>query len=673
MASQRALKRESAVTEDAIKREVHEFMRAQEVYGRVKEIVGSPAGSDADREAQIMRELSSHGIVDEVVRALRSRRAGAAVGLGLPPAAAAAGSSGAPQLLLRVVGGRAFTDVLDADVAGSRFLQLHVSFAGQRFSTPAVPDETDPALTGLFALDLSALRATPAALVRQCAPIQFVVTRIGADGTAEVVGTQLLEWRKALVTGFFSGTLELTRYGGGTKVPSGLLYTRLELTPTPRGAAAADEERVRDQLTAEHVAESAAEREFDAHARAFCREYSDMRPDHADRPISVFARSELGLNAFVGSFVAPVREFRGGGGDVVSSLLSTPRHAARFVALVPLEDNHVVGGVRQDVCSTAHAMLARGAGNQDDHAHLLCSLLLGFGLNAYVCRGSRRPDGAAYSWVAALDLTTAPNCDATFWDPLSGERCAHTLYTKHLATASPEGAGAPFPGASVFAVYNDKNFFANIQADAALTATSFNVLSSSLWKQLGQRHVERLPAPPKFSVCARPFPLRSSLGATELQIEAEIKSRIAEHRSMLQLSCRWDDELGHTLSPALAAYEHERLVGASYGNDDFQQAVKLAVPPGSTFHGCVLLLSACGAICCCPAAADPVLLAARFPICFTHVNTGRMFATILRHATGKAVLEERSSNTRLAFRCQICMYAEGITAVWCIFASVGQG
>ena len=53
----------------------------------------------------------------------------------------------------------------------------------------------------------------------------------------------------------------------------------------------------------------------------------------------------------------------------------------------------------------------------EDHAVLLCSLLLGFGLNAYVCIGAKSK-GIAHAWV----VTIATDGIATFWESLTAQR-----------------------------------------------------------------------------------------------------------------------------------------------------------------------------------------------------------------------------------------------------------
>lgn len=53
----------------------------------------------------------------------------------------------------------------------------------------------------------------------------------------------------------------------------------------------------------------------------------------------------------------------------------------------------------------------------EDHAALLCSLLLGFGLDAYVCIGTK-VKGQPHCWVMTIDTDGL----VTFWESLNGSR-----------------------------------------------------------------------------------------------------------------------------------------------------------------------------------------------------------------------------------------------------------
>jgi hypothetical protein len=51
----------------------------------------------------------------------------------------------------------------------------------------------------------------------------------------------------------------------------------------------------------------------------------------------------------------------------------------------------------------------------------------------------------------------------------------------------------------------------------------------------------------------------------------------------MRIATIWDDDFSYVLSPALSAYESERVTGVCYGNDEFQQAIKKHIPIGHVF------------------------------------------------------------------------------------------
>lgn len=54
---------------------------------------------------------------------------------------------------------------------------------------------------------------------------------------------------------------------------------------------------------------------------------------------------------------------------------------------------------------------------------MLCSVLLGFGLDAWVCVGTRR-SGSPHTWV----MTRGPYSAVTFWETTTGEVTRQFLY-----------------------------------------------------------------------------------------------------------------------------------------------------------------------------------------------------------------------------------------------------
>ena len=53
----------------------------------------------------------------------------------------------------------------------------------------------------------------------------------------------------------------------------------------------------------------------------------------------------------------------------------------------------------------------------ESHAVLLCSLLLGYGLDAYVCIGTKSK-GLGHAWVMTIGIERT----VTFWESITGQR-----------------------------------------------------------------------------------------------------------------------------------------------------------------------------------------------------------------------------------------------------------
>merc|ERR1712176_942720 len=94
-----------------------------------------------------------------------------------------------------------------------------------------------------------------------------------------------------------------------------------------------------------------------------------------------------------------------------SPLIESARHAARFVSQIPCSQSHAPGGnSTSEQWTSLHGFLVANNGDVETHCLLLCSLLLGFSLDSYVCVGSRIK-GTTHVWVMTLGETRVP----TFW------------------------------------------------------------------------------------------------------------------------------------------------------------------------------------------------------------------------------------------------------------------
>ena len=122
-------------------------------------------------------------------------------------------------------------------------------------------------------------------------------------------------------------------------------------------------------------------------------------------------KDENGINRPVCSYIRPLRTAR---------LLDTPREAARFVSLIGYNKIQPSLGINEQIDQWLHmhTFLAKNRGDSENHSILLCNLLLGFGLDAYVCVGTKAK-GQIHCWVATV---SADFEEVIFWESLTGNR-----------------------------------------------------------------------------------------------------------------------------------------------------------------------------------------------------------------------------------------------------------
>ena len=285
----------------------------------------------------------------------------------------------------------------------------------------------------------------------------LVLRRRASHGRVTLVSSCMCEWRQVVHKGMTTLSLELPGVGAEASLPAGCLEMKLELLPAVAPESRPTEAEVMMDLKRERDAQVEAERKFFAYARAWWAQFLDLSPAHQQRPVKLFALSELGTQRPVSAFVRPLRADR---------ILETPQLAAHFVSLLAHARDHAAGSSVADVWHTSHATLATAGGETEEHALLLCSLLLCFGLDAYVCIGT---DGRGpHVWVMSL-AKAAIDGAATFWESLSGEQ-----FDAHAA------GGHPY--LTLACAFSHDAFYANIQPSTDLGATSLRVHDPSLWE-----------------------------------------------------------------------------------------------------------------------------------------------------------------------------------------------
>lgn len=165
-------------------------------------------------------------------------------------------------------------------------------------------------------------------------PIQLSLTTTNHRGEVELVGTCDLEWRRVLCegSGRFPITVELRGVGPEAKITPGILDLRIDVVPHPSTPLHPD--LLSAQLALEKQRCMEKERLFLVYAKQWWKEYLQLRTEHSQRLVKIFAPDEGGVSQLVCCYVRPM---------LAGRLLDSPRHAARFVSLIPFEKMGSVG------------------------------------------------------------------------------------------------------------------------------------------------------------------------------------------------------------------------------------------------------------------------------------------------------------------------------------------
>lgn len=169
---------------------------------------------------------------------------------------------------------------------------------------------------------------------------------------------------------------------------------------------------------------------------------------------------------------------------------------------LPLRQARSVTGPKEELVHPSPSsppLLLVTAGDVEDHAVLLCSLLLGFGLDAYVAVGTRLDKEGVeeeHAWVVTrtprevADPTRIAHVEethvawgaegrwkVTFWESTSGE-----------AVQPSEALSSGHRFFRVGCVFNHGCFFANQQREDTVTSCRWELEDPTLWKPVSDNN-----------------------------------------------------------------------------------------------------------------------------------------------------------------------------------------
>eukprot|EP00758_Cryptobia_borreli_P001981 Tbor_TRINITY_DN2687_c0_g1::TRINITY_DN2687_c0_g1_i1::g.17892::m.17892/K16457/CEP76; centrosomal protein CEP76 len=628
---------DKTISDDRLKemrKAINNHLQASNMYGEIRDIIDTYAADhiefNPNDAGDVMRVLQERGIVQQVLNRMG----------GVERQCAAFGTGGTvPQpmrdrsilkgikpnekyLHIRLTGGRAFIDNLDLDRKEQKSTQMVMCahYDRQRFRSTPQESLVDPMFDDDFLVHLDKGHGD---IVDLATPLHISVIKEECSlGRCHLVGENTIEWRKVLRTGYMSLTVELC--GSNPSIPSGIIEMEIELIP---GGPKYPEEEILDRIQLQRTAVIAADREFLIYARRWWSEYHSIRASHKGRHVKLFAATSSGRMVPVTHYVSVIGPDRS---------LDSPFAAARFVSLFTLTNEHdtttdVLLGHNSSKSSSQiwpsqFTFLSQKHGEIANHATLLCSLLLGFALDAYCVIGAA--GGKLHMWVVTRTRVSSGEYDVTFWEPSSGLRYEPNGAHKYTA---------------VGCAFNHLNFYANSQENDSAVTTKWNFDNEIEWCSL---NILKLKFVPKFP---NPPILYISLNARliETDLESTLREFVGNHRDTLGLQTYWDDSLSAVLSYGLVQYERQRVEGN--GKQDiseinmFHRCVKGAIGDGRTFKG--------------------------FPLNVSHINENRISSNLLASIPGKEILDLVGDDLKHGLRVKCFVFPEGLVSVWVMIAA----
>ena len=418
------------------------------------------------------------------------------------------------------------------------------------------------------------------------------------------------------------------------------------------------------------------------------------------RAVKLIAEDECGQNRIVCDFVRPIVPPR------TTCLSRGPTFCARFVSLVPYRRIVGLSGGRVQNWLPAHVTLLRSAGDTEDHAILLCSLLLGWNMNAYVALGSivaaktnnsqQDEDPAviteggggggqvvSHAWVVTIDSAL------TFWEPLSGQRFdipKSSFISSTKTAASQRQAVHPF--VDLHMLFRHDSLLVNVQQHAQLrggghsshhdhtaASLSFDLNDKMCWMQLlpsSSLYAIRLAAAGP-GVAVRKFTghpaadmALSTLGThtstnaasssssvdndvvaatIEQRVEDAVRHMIASMRADRGLATQFDDQLSIILQPALAAYEMERTLGMGSAMAEASQLLHRDFQNSIRFY-----------------VGGKGESFKAFPTCFSHVDVDAIKTAVSSSTAAREIYGVPAAS--FAVRAKLFPFPTGIVALW---------
>lgn len=402
--------------------------------------------------------------------------------------------------------------------------------------------------------------------------------------------------------------------------------------------------------------------------KVFWSRLQEEYPFLQDRPLRFMIEDECGRLRYIGSNLAPIYSSR---------QLQGSSFAARFVSLIPYRKVIGLSGGRVLRCQSPFSMLCSLKGDVEDHCFLLCNLLLGWGLQAYIALGSLQstePSPFASTIPGSGSNSSNPSTNSIaqtmhtwvvtfqegqwiFWESLTGQTLTFQAHQRDCLKDSHFG--------QLWALISPSDYWVNVQRDAQVVSTQLDMTEPRFWQRwtIPDNLREDLLHPGVRLQLQENFDMNHNIlreiSNRTLELETRIKLWMKDIRTNQGWQINFDSHLEHLLQGTFLSYELERSSGYSMGMKDFQAGVKRLVGKMESMKA--------------------------FPTCFNHCHIDRILRTLQQSTAAMEIVYTTAGPksgpggqlimpkpARFAVRVQIFDYPQQTSACWVILAVIAQ-
>ena len=492
--------------------------------------------------------------------------------------------------------------------------------------------------------------ASIATLMKERSPMHIVITALTVEDDAPIrIASLLYDWRQTLITGSAHETIHFDNN-------KSLLKVDCRLTPLKRPPTTTSERTMpiyieptehRSIIDAETALSGQINDRFTSYLVAW---WKDMQSTTQNvRPIRLTAVDEFGADVAVTAFVHPIH----------ADCLDTPADAVRFVRLITHRPTVTVGGVSRESWSYPQTTLIQRHGDVIDHCNLLCALLSGFGLNAYVCHG-RIMDGTSYYWIIIILNPQSIIC----YDAVVGTRTDIHCVLTSSPTSTIINKIELRQYRTIESLYNHKNIYTNIQSQTDIHQITFDLNNNKHWRSLNTQAIAVLPTFNLFSY--NKLTLSTIIPRYEEErMTNEIKHLIKDYRlTHCQVLTIFDQTLCTMMRTPLYAYEAERVNSGNNGGGGSSGNMKTAADNTNDVRSDTDLIR--HAI----KHSTPLNHTLRaFPFSCSSLDSKHLLNIVM---ASPACLDMIASADRLGVTIRVVAYPNDIIITWCIISSYKQ-